>query len=53
MPISDDERFNVYVFVNNLLDREPEYSGLTYSPTVHSVTVGPGRTVGVGLSATF
>lgn len=49
----DDEGFNVYAFVNNLLDDEPEYFGSTYTPSVHSVAVGPGRVFGVGLRLTF
>lgn len=49
----DDEGFNIYAFVNNLLDDEPEYFGSTYTPSVHSVAVGPGRVFGLGLRLTF
>lgn len=49
----DDEGFNLYAFVNNLLDDEPEYFGSTYTPSVHSVAVGPGRVFGLGLRLTF
>lgn len=45
--------WEVYGFVNNLLDERPLNFGATYSPTAHSVAVGPGRTFGVGLSRSF
>lgn len=48
-----DEDFSVYTFANNLLDERPEYNGATYSDTVHSVGVGPGRVIGLGISKTF
>lgn len=48
-----DERFSVYAFADNLLDERPEYFGATYSPTVHSRAVGPGRLIGVGLYKRF
>ena len=45
--------WEVYGFVNNLLDERPLNFGATYSPTAHSVAVGPGRTFGLGMSRSF
>ncbi|WP_025030271.1 TonB-dependent receptor [Nitratireductor aquibiodomus] len=44
---------DIYAFANNLLDERPVYFGSSYSPTVHTATVGPGRVVGLGVSKTF
>ncbi|WP_407977217.1 TonB-dependent receptor [Brucella pseudogrignonensis] len=45
--------FEVYAFANNLLDDRPLYFGATYSETMHSISIGPGRTLGVGVSKSF
>lgn len=37
-----------YVFGQNLTDERPQLIGLFYGPGVEAVTVGPGRTIGVG-----
>ena len=44
---------SLYVFADNLFDERPVHFGATYTPTAHSVSVGPGRLVGVGLSMRF
>lgn len=48
-----EEDINLYVFSNNLLDERPEYFGSRYNANAHTLTVGPGRVVGVGFSKTF
>lgn len=48
-----DQDFSVYAFANNLLDERPEYFGATYSPSVHTRAVGPGRFVGFGINKKF
>lgn len=48
-----DEDFSIYGFVTNLLDERPEYFRSTFSDSVHAVSIGPGRTFGVGLSKAF
>ncbi|MEN5081218.1 TonB-dependent receptor [Bosea sp. TWI1241] len=40
----------VYAFANNLLDERPQLYGAAYSPAVHSMAVGRGRVIGLGLS---
>lgn len=47
------ESWEIYGFANNLLDERPLYFGATYSPTAHAVNVGPGRSLGLGMSKTF
>ena len=49
----ENESLSAYVFANNLLDERPEYFGATYSPSVHSRAVGPGRLIGAGLRKRF
>lgn len=43
----------LYAFADNLFDERPVHFGSTYTPNVHSVSVGPGRVVGLGLAMTF
>jgi len=43
----------LYAFANNLLDDRPLYFGATYSDVMHSVAVGPGRSLGLGVSRRF
>jgi len=46
-------RFEVYAYGNNLLDERPIYFGAPYSTTVSTAAVGPGRTLGLGVSLSF
>ncbi|WFE75792.1 TonB-dependent receptor [Roseinatronobacter sp. S2] len=43
----------LYVFADNLFNERPVHFGSTYTPTAHSVSVGPGRVVGLGLAMQF
>jgi len=43
----------LYAFVNNLTDTRPLLFGSTYAPDIHAVSVGRGRTVGIGLTRRF
>ena len=43
----------VYLFANNLFDERYEAVGTYYGPGVEAVTVGRGRTLGVGMNVRF
>lgn len=43
----------LYAFADNMFDERPVHFGSTYTPDAHSVSVGPGRVVGLGLAMTF
>lgn len=48
-----DGKWEVYGFVENLFDERPLYFGSTYGPEAHSVAVGAGRKIGLGLGVSF
>lgn len=48
-----DGKWEVYGFVENLLDERPLYFGSAYSPQVHSVVTGAGRRIGLGGGVSF
>lgn len=43
----------IYAFANNILDERPIYFGSPYSASVSTAAVGPGRTIGLGISRNF
>ncbi len=47
------ESRSFYIFTDNLFDERPVHFGSTYTPDAHSVAVGPGRVVGLGLAMKF
>lgn len=49
----DGETAKVYLFANNVFDERYEAVGTYYGPGVEAVTVGKGRTVGVGMNVKF
>lgn len=49
----DGDSAKVYLFANNLFDKRYEAVGTYYGPGVEAVTVGLGRTVGVGMKLSF
>ncbi len=49
----EEDQFSIYAFVNNMLDERPEYYSANITPVVNTVTVGPGRIFGVGVSVHF
>lgn len=49
----DGDTAKVYLFANNIFDERYEAVGTYYGPGVEAVTVGLGRTVGVGMNVKF
>lgn len=49
----DSDLARVYIFANNIFDKRYDAVGAYYAPGVEAVTVGQGRTVGVGTSFQF
>ncbi|MEM9629864.1 MAG: TonB-dependent receptor [Pseudomonadota bacterium] len=48
-----NNNFELYLFGENLLDQQLEQQGSLIAPGVQSVVVSRGRTLGIGLTATF
>ncbi|MEM9054400.1 MAG: TonB-dependent receptor, partial [Pseudomonadota bacterium] len=42
-----------YAFGRNLFDERPEYFAATFGADVRSIVIGPGRSYGIGISASF
>ncbi|MFD1330690.1 TonB-dependent receptor [Methylopila musalis] len=42
------DKFQVYGFANNLLDKRPQLFGATYAANAHAMAVGRGRVIGLG-----
>lgn len=49
----DGDRTRVYAFANNVFDKRYEAVGTYYGPGVEAVTVGQGRTIGMGINVKF
>lgn len=49
----DGDTAKVYLFANNIFDERYEAVGTYYGLGVEAVTVGLGRTVGVGMNVKF
>lgn len=49
----DGDRARIYAFANNVFDKRYEAVGTYYGPGVAAVTVGQGRTLGMGVNVKF